>query len=94
MRTGVIVAGAGPGRLTFLGDRFPDFDDFPRADARRACPDGLARALYKGMHLPQVGVPTALGHVIRVTDMIPIFGTFTAKVAHLSHCHTSLLIEC
>jgi hypothetical protein len=67
-----------------------DFDDFPRTNARRAGPDGFGRALHQGMHLPQVGIPTALRHIVRVTDMVAKFGTFSAKVAGTSHCLTPL----
>jgi hypothetical protein len=41
------------------------------------------------MNLPQIGIPAALRHIVRVTDMIAILGTFSAKVADPSHCHTS-----
>jgi hypothetical protein len=41
------------------------------------------------MHLPQVGIPAAFRHIVRVTDMIAILGTFSAKVADPSHCRTS-----
>jgi hypothetical protein len=67
-----------------------DFGDFARTNACRANLDRLRRALHKGMNSPQVGIPTALGYIMRVTDMIAIFRTFSAKVAGTCHFHTPL----
>jgi hypothetical protein len=65
-----------------------DFGDFPRTNARGARVNSLARALDEGMHAPQVGIPTAPRHIVCMTDVISIFGTFSAQVAGTSHCHT------
>ena len=62
-----------------------DLSDFPRADARRASIKRFVRAIHYGPHAPEVGIPSAPRDVVRVTDAVSIFGTFSAKVAHASH---------
>jgi hypothetical protein len=66
-----------------------NLDDFSGPNARRARLDRPWRTLDESMNLPQVGIPAALGHVVRVTDVISILGTFSTKVADSSHCRTS-----
>ena len=66
-----------------------DFDHFSRTNARRAGLDSLGRTSHEGMNLSQVGIPAALRDVVRVTDVISVFRTFSTKVADSSHCHTS-----
>ena len=67
-------------------------DDFPRANARCTRFDGFGRAVHEGVHTAQVGIPATLGHIVRVTDVIAIDGTISAKVTDTSHCYTPFQI--
>jgi hypothetical protein len=68
-----------------------DLDDFARANARGARFDFLRGAVHDRVNASQVGVPAPFRHVMRVTDMISVLGTFSTKVADPCHFHTSLI---
>jgi len=59
--------------------------DFSAADAAGADAKRLMGAIDDSAHAAQVGVPTTLGEVVRVTDPVSELGGFSANVARLSH---------
>jgi hypothetical protein len=69
----------------FLGD----LGDAAGADAGGANSQRLSRALNEGTDTPQIGVPTALGHVVGVTDPVAVNGRFSTDFANLGHFNTS-----
>ena len=64
-------------------------DDFSGADAGSANADGFVSAIHDSPCAAQVGVPAALGDVVRVTDPVSELGAFSANVAGVSHADTS-----
>ncbi len=72
------------------GGSLGGLDDFARTDAGGASIERLVDTIDDGPHAAQVGVPTSLGHVMRVADVISVLGSFSAQIAPASHIPTSL----
>jgi len=61
------------------------------AEAAGADPDILNRTLTQGPDPAQVGLPTALGVVVGVADIIAHLGPFAANLADVGHDAYSFL---
>jgi hypothetical protein len=59
--------------------------DFAAAQAGRANPNALVCLADLGMYRPQIDVPPALRHVMRVADVISELRLLAAHCTHLSH---------
>jgi hypothetical protein len=61
------------------------FDDFAAAQAGSANADALVAALHFSVDRAQIDVPTPLGHVMGVADIVPKLRPFAADFAYLCH---------
>ena len=59
--------------------------DFAAADARRASTKSLAHALNLGLHRTKIDVPTPLGDVVGVADVVSKLRPFAADIAYSCH---------
>jgi hypothetical protein len=71
------------------------FLDFPASQAGRANADTLARALpHFGVDWAQIDVPSPLGHIVGVADVVSKLRPFAADLAYLCHdCSELILIS-
>jgi hypothetical protein len=61
------------------------FDDFTGGYATGADHDLLGPPVVHGAHALQIGLETALGHVVRMTDIAAHHGFFSTYFAYFSH---------
>ena len=55
------------------------------ADATGASKESRSGSIHRCLYPPQIGLPTASGHVVSVTEPVPGDGTFSTNVARASH---------
>ena len=61
------------------------FDDFAGGDATGADHNFLGPPVVHGAYALQIGLETALGHVVRMTDVAAHHGLFPADFTYFSH---------
>ena len=62
-----------------------DLLNFTRANAGRAHPEALARAIHQSANRLEVQVPAPIGDVVSVADPVSELGTATANFANSCH---------
>ncbi len=67
------------------GEESESFGDVTGPDAARAHFDASDGTLLDRFDLLQVGMPSATGFVVGVTDVISEAGTFSADIAYFRH---------
>jgi hypothetical protein len=71
--------------MVWIGEAYLGFDDLAGFDATRADANALVAAIDFSLDRTKIYVPTTLGHVVRMRDLVTELRTFAADFAYLCH---------